>query len=200
MPYADFARVFGPNGLLDGWFRSRLAGQVDTRSRPWRMNGDVALPPQGQAALRSFEMAEDIRRLFFPGAAALPQLRLTLTPVAMDAELLLFSADVDGQLLRYENGPRRPKAVVWPGPGATQKVLLRTLPAGPSGVGAEVHEGPWSLLRVMQRRGWQRGSGGAAVARLEVDGRSLNVEVAAEGPVPATLLGELSRFRCPEPW
>ena len=200
MPYADFARVFGPNGLLDGWFRSRLASQVDTRSRPWRLSGDAALPPQGQAALKSFEMAEDIRRLFFPSGAALPQLRLTLTPVAMDADLLLFSADVDGQLLRYENGPRRPKAVVWPGPGATQKVLLRTLPAGPSDINAEVHEGPWALLRVMQRRGWQRGGGGAALARMEVDGRSLNLEVQAEGPVPAALLGELSRFRCPEPW
>ena len=71
--------------------------------------------------------------------------------------------------------------------------------AGPSGVGAEVHEGPWALLRVLQRRGWQR-SGAASMARLEVDGRSLAVEVRSDAPVGVALLGELSRFRCPEAW
>ena len=200
MPYADFARLFGPGGLLESFFRSHLASQVDTKSRPWHLSGDAALATKAQASLRSFEMAEDIRRLFFPAGAELPQLRLQLTPLAMDPDLLLFSADVDGQLLRYENGPRRAKALVWPGPGATQRVLLRTLPAGPSGVGAEVHDGPWALLRVLQRRGWQRGGNGVPVAKLDVDGRALSLEVTAEGPVSANLLTELSRFRCPEAW
>ena len=200
MPFADFARVFGPQGLLDGYFRARLASQVDTRRRPWRLANGADMPEKMQATLRSFEMADDIRRLFFPSGAVLPQLRLQLTPASMDAELLFFSADVDGQLLRYENGPRRPKPLLWPGPAATQRVLLRILPAGPSGVGAEVHEGPWALLRVLQRRSWQRGDGASPVARLEVDGRSLSVEVTADAPVSAVLLDELKRFRCPEAW
>jgi type VI secretion system protein ImpL len=130
----------------------------------------------------------------------LPQLRLQLTPVAMDGELLMFSADVDGQLLRYENGPHRPKPLVWPGPAATKRVLLRILPAGPSGVGAEVHEGPWALLRVLQRRGWQRGSGPVPVARMDVDGRSLSLEVATDAPVNPALIADLARFRCPQAW
>ena len=200
MPFADFARLFGPSGLLDSFFRSRLAGQVDTKLRPWRLQAEGAVPEKVQATLRSFEMADDIRRMFFPAKAELPQLRLQLTPASMDSELLMFSIDVDGQLLRYENGPRRAKAVVWPGPAATQRVLMRILPAGPNGVGAEVHEGPWALLRVLQRSGVKRGGGAGAAARLEVDGRALQLEVGAEGPVPATLLGELSRFRCPEAW
>lgn len=201
MPLADFARLFGPSGLLDGFFRARLAGQVDTRVRPWRLHGDVAASEKAQATLRSFEMAQDIRRLFFPAQSELPQLRLQLTPAAMDAELLMFSADVDGQLLRYENGPRRPKSIRWPGPAATQRVLMRILPAGPNGVGAEVHEGPWALLRVLQRGGVQRAGGVAAATRLQVDGRALTVDLSAEdASVPATLLGELGRFRCPEAW
>ncbi|WP_298825775.1 type VI secretion system membrane subunit TssM [uncultured Piscinibacter sp.] len=201
MPFADFARLFGPSGLLDGFFRTRLAGQVDTRVRPWRPHGEVATSEKAQATVRSFEMADDIRRLFFPAQSELPQLRLQLTPAAMDGELLMFSADVDGQLLRYENGPRRPKTILWPGPGATQRVLMRILPAGPNGVGAEVHEGPWALLRVLQRGGVQRGGSAATSARLEVDGRALTVDLRAEGSsVPATLLGELGRFRCPEAW
>jgi type VI secretion system protein ImpL len=198
LPYADFARLFGPQGLMDSFFRRQLASRVDTQHRPWRLVDDGTAPEKLQATLRSFEVADDIRRLFFPAGAVLPQLRLQLTPTAMDAELLQFSIDVDGQLLRYENGPRRPKAMLWPGPAATQKVVLRILPAGPSGVGAEVHEGPWALLRVLQRHGLQRG-GATSAARLEVDGRSLRLEVKSDAPVSAALLGELGRFRCPEP-
>ena len=202
MPYADFARLFGPRGLLDSFYRSHLASQVDAQRRPWRLAGAASASPKAQSALRSFEMADDIRQLFFPQGAELPQLRLRLTPLSMDGELLQFSADVDGQLMRYENGPRRPKAVQWPGPAATQKVLLRILPAGPSGVGAEAHEGPWALLRVLSRSGWQRaGAGGAGpVARLVVDGRALSVEVASETPANAGLLADLGSFRCPEAW
>ncbi len=202
MPYADFARLFGPRGLLDSFYRAHLASQVDAQRRPWRLVGDASASPKAQSALRSFEMADDIRRLFFPADAELPQLRLRLTPLSMDGELLQFSADVDGQLMRYENGPRRPKAVQWPGPAATQRVLLRILPAGPSGVGAEAHEGPWALLRVLSRSGWQRAAAGGAgpVARLVVDGRALSVEVASETPANAGLLADLGSFRCPEAW
>jgi type VI secretion system protein ImpL len=200
MPFADFARVFGPSGLLDTFFRGHLAGQVDTRARPWRLQAGAAASEKAQATLRSFEMADDIRRLFFPARSDLPQLRLQLTPASMDEELLTFSADIDGQLLRYENGPRRAKPIIWPGPAATQRVLLRILPAGPNGVGAELHEGPWALLRVLQRGGLQRGADGGVSARLAVDGRALKVEVGGDGTVPATLLGSLDQFRCPEAW
>lgn len=206
LPYADFARLFGPQGLFDSVFRQQLATRVDSSQRPWRLRDEAAQAPpqaqvQAQAALRSFEMAEDIRRLFFPAGRSLPQLRLQLTPASMDAELLLFSLDVDGQLLRYENGPRRPKPLLWPGPAATQKVVLRILPAGPSGIGAEVHEGPWALLRVLQRDGALKPAAPrTAVARVAVDGRALQLDVQAEAPASVALLGELGRFRCPEPW
>jgi type VI secretion system protein ImpL len=206
LPYADFARLFGPQGLFESVFRQQLASRVDSSQRPWRLRDEAAqatplAQAQAQAALRSFEMAEDIRRLFFPAGRSLPQLRLQLTPATMDAELLLFSLDIDGQLLRYENGPRRAKPLLWPGPAATQKVVLRILPAGPSGVGAEVHEGPWALLRVLQRDGALRpGAVRTAAARVSVDGRALQLDVQAEAPGSVALLGELGRFRCPEPW
>jgi type VI secretion system protein ImpL len=203
MPMADFARLFGPQGLLDEFFRANLAAQVDTRSRPWRLAGDAAPQGKAQASLRAFEFAADIRRLFFAAGGPLPQLQLRLTPVRMDDELLQFTLDVDGQLLRYENGPRRPKLLTWPGPAATQKVLMRIFPAGPSGVDAEVHEGPWALLRVLGRPSDTRGASGpsaSAAVQLMVDGRTLSLDAATDGPVPARLLAELSGFRCPEGW
>jgi type VI secretion system protein ImpL len=196
MAPADFARLFGPGGLFDEFRRNQLAERVDTSSRPWKARGaaaDATLPA-------AFEQAAAIGALFFPAGAPMPELRLRLTPQQMDPELLQFSVDVDGQLLRFENGPPRPKDLLWPGPASTQKVLLRILPPAPSGVGAEVHEGPFAWVRVLLRSEWKGKPGAPARLALAVDTRALEVEASAIGAPDADLwtLRELGRFRCPQ--
>ncbi|OUL98115.1 type VI secretion system membrane subunit TssM [Variovorax sp. JS1663] len=196
MAPADFARLFGPGGLFDEFRRHQLGERVDTASRPWKLRGasaDAGLPA-------AFEQAAAIGALFFPGGTPLPELKLRLTPQRMNAELLQFSIDVDGQLLRFENGPRRAKELVWPGPASTQKVLLRILPVGPAGVGAEVHEGAFAWLRVLLRGDWQGERGAPARLTFVVDTRTLEVEASAAGAPEADIwtLRELARFRCPK--
>ena len=194
MAPADFARLFGPGGLFDEFRRSQLGERVDTSSRPWKArNAEAGLPG-------AFEQAAAIGALFFPQGVPLPALKLRLTPLRMDAELLQFSVDVDGQLLRFENGPPRAKELAWPGPASTQKVILRILPPGPGDVGAEIHEGPFAWLRVLLRGDWQGEPGAPARLALVVDQRSLEVEARASGSPDADIwtLRELARFRCPQ--
>ncbi|MEJ8847798.1 type VI secretion system membrane subunit TssM [Variovorax rhizosphaerae] len=195
MAPSDFARLFGPGGLFDEFRRHQLDERVDTSSRPWKARGAGV----DAGALASFEQAAAIGILFFPKGAPLPELRLRLTPQRMDAELLQFSVDVDGQLLRFENGPARAKELVWPGPASTQKVLLRILPPGPSGVGAEVHEGAFAWVRVLLRSDWQGARGAPARLSLVVDTRKLDVEASAAAGTDADIwtLRDLVRFRCP---
>ena len=195
MALSDFARLFGPGGLFDEFRRNQLGERVDTSSRPWKARSapvDASMPG-------AFEQAAAIGTLFFPGGAPLPELKLRLTPQRMDAQLLQFSIDVDGQLLRFENGPPRSKELVWPGPASTQKVLMRILPPGPGGVGAEVHEGPFAWLRVLLRGDWKGERGAPARLTLVVDTRALYVEASASGAPEADIwtLRELARFRCP---
>jgi type VI secretion system protein ImpL len=196
MAVVDFARLFGPGGLFDDFRRTQLAERVDTSSRPWKARSaptDASLPS-------AFEQAAAIGTLFFPGGAPLPELKLRLTPQRMDPDLLQFSIDVDGQLLRFENGPPRAKELAWPGPATTQKVLLRILPPGPAGVGAEVHEGPFAWLRVLLRGEWKGDRGAPARLSFVVDTRALEVEASASGAPDADIwtLTELARFRCPQ--
>jgi type VI secretion system protein ImpL len=196
MAPSDFARLFGPGGLFDEFRRNQLSERVDTSSRPWKARsapGDAGMPD-------AFERAAAIGALFFPGGAPMPELKLRLTPQRMDAELLQFSVDVDGQLLRFENGPPRPKELVWPGPASTQKVLMRILPPGPTGVGAEVHEGAFAWVRVLLRSDWKGERGAPARLALAVDTRTLEVEASAAGAPEAEIwtLRELARFRCPQ--
>lgn len=196
MAASDFARLFGPGGLFDDFRRNQLSERVDTSSRPWKARSagvDETMPA-------AFEQAAAIGALFFPGAAPLPELKLRLTPQRMDAQLLQFSIDVDGQLLRFENGPTRSKELLWPGPASTQKVLMRILPPGPAGIGAEIHEGPFAWLRVLLRADWQGTRGAPARLALAVDSRTLEVEATASGAPDADIwtLRELARFRCPQ--
>ena len=195
MAPSDFARLFGPGGLFDDFRRNQLTERVDTSSRPWKARGaaaDASMPG-------TFEQAAAIGALFFPGGAQLPELKLRLTPRQMDAQLLQFSIDVDGQLLRFENGPPRPKELLWPGPASTQKVLMRILPPGPAGVGAEIHEGPFSWIRVLLRSDWKGERGAPARLTFAVDARSLEVEASASGAdADIWILRELARFRCPQ--
>ncbi|KWT65632.1 MULTISPECIES: type VI secretion system membrane subunit TssM [unclassified Variovorax] len=196
MAPSDFARLFGPGGLFDEFRRNQLSERVDTSSRPWKArsaSGNAGVPG-------AMEQAAAIGALFFPGGAPMPELKLRLTPQRMDTELLQFSVDVDGQLLRFENGPPRAKELVWPGPASTQKVLMRILPPGPTGVGAEVHEGAFAWLRVLLRSEWKGEPGSPARLALAVDTRTLDVEASAAGATDADIwtLRELARFRCPQ--
>lgn len=197
MAPSDFARLFGPAGLFDEFRRNQLAERVDSSVRPWRARSasvDAGMPD-------AFERAAAIGALFFPAGVPMPELRLRFTPRRMDAALLQFSIDVDGQLMRFENGPPRAKELVWPGPASTQKVLLRILPPGPAGVGAEVHEGAYAWLRVLLRGDWKGERGTPARLAFVVDSRSLDVEASAAGAPEADIwtLRELAGFRCPRP-
>jgi type VI secretion system protein ImpL len=196
MAPSDFARLFGPGGLFDEFRRNQLTERVDTSSRPWK----ARRAPVDASVPGAFEQAAAIGALFFPGGAPMPELKLRLTPQRMDAELLQFSIDVDGQLLRYENGPTRSKDLLWPGPASTQKVLMRILPPGPAGVGAEIHEGPFAWLRVLLRGDWKGERGAPARLAFVVDKRTLDVEASASGAPGADIwtLQELARFRCPQ--
>jgi type VI secretion system protein ImpL len=197
MAPSDFARLFGPGGLFDEFRRNQLTERVDTSSRPWKARSAAA----DASTPAAFEQAAAIGALFFPGGAPLPELKLRLTPQRMDAQLLQFSIDVDGQLLRFENGPTRSKELLWPGPAATQKVLMRILPPGPAGIGAEIHEGPFAWLRVLLGGDWKGERGAPARLAFVVDTRTLDVEASASGAPDADIwtLRELARFRCPQP-
>ncbi len=189
---ADFARLFGHDGLLDVFFRKELLPNVDTRSRPWRYREGMVVA--GDALLRSFERAEDIRRVFFSPAVPLPRLQFSLRPVEMDDALEEFAIDIDGQTLRYENGPRVQRNFTWPGPAGATRVILRA-----KGQGGEGYEGPWALLRVLTRQPWERGET-PAVSRVSVSdhGRRLVLDLGLQGSASTGVLASLASFRCPE--
>jgi type VI secretion system protein ImpL len=93
----DFARLFAPGALLDGFFQKQMAAYVDTTQKPWRFK-DAQM---GQSpAVAEFQRAQVIRDVFFRGGGNTPSIQLEFKPMEMDASIQQFTLDVDGKLVR----------------------------------------------------------------------------------------------------
>jgi type VI secretion system protein ImpL len=191
----DFARLFAPNGVLDGFFQKFLAQYVDTSQKPWRFKD----PALGQsAALAEFQRAQVIRDVFFRGGGSQPSIQLEFRPVQMDATIQQFLLDVDGRLIRYAHGPQVTTRVQFPGPGGRSQVRLSIAPPPPSGTSGITYDGPWALFRMFDSVQIQdTGQAERFLTTFEVEGRRTTFEIFASSVRNPFRLPELSQFRCP---
>ena len=186
----DFARLFGPGGLIDTFFQQQLAHHVDTTTRPWSFRKVQQQSLGSPGNLAQFERAATIRELFFRSAA----LRFDFKLLDADPGLLPLTLDVDGQLLQFGPGQQGPQSVQWPGPRGGLTAQLRLGNAGQLSA-----EGPWALFRLVDRA---RTDPLAAPEKLragfEVGGRRASFEITAGSVQNPLRLRELSEFRCPQ--
>jgi type VI secretion system protein ImpL len=191
----DFARLFAPGGLLDGFFQKHLTTLVDTSHSPWQFK-DVAMG--SSSALAEFQRAQMIREVFFRAGGHAPSIQLEFKPIEMDSSITQFLLDVDGKLVRYAHGPQVPIRVQFPGPSGRSQVRISISPAPPSGANAVRFEGPWALFRmfdgvkIKESNQLER-----FVAAISIEGRSAVFEVVASSVRNPFRLPELSQFRCP---
>lgn len=175
----DFARMFAPNsGLMDSFFRSTLEGKVDTSSPVWRFNPGVdgKTLPGGEATLRSFQQARNIRDVYFSNGRDTPYYQLTITPISMDSTILNMTLDIDGQVFRYSHGPQVPLAVSWPGKRDTYQVSLQ-LNLVNGGSASLTTSGDWALNRLMDRASMSSGKTRLSrVGNFNLDGHRVSLE------------------------
>lgn len=144
---ADFARIFGPQGLIDGFINDHLLAYVDTAARPWAWRGDYDLD---RGSLGAFEQARRIRDALFPGGAG-PIMTFTLEPKDLAPTAGRVTLNVDGQSLSYFHNAARPQPMQWPGQNGTGVVTLEFQPADGSPAVMTSETGPWAWLRMMHR-------------------------------------------------
>ena len=114
VPLADFTRVFGPNGVVRHVLPRNLAPLVDTSTTPWRWRQGAAPIGGSSSLLRQFQAVQRIRDVFF-GRGQSPEARFFLAPEFMDAAVIRFSLEVDGQTFEYRHGPQQSRPMAWPG-------------------------------------------------------------------------------------
>ena len=195
MSREEFARTFGAGGLIDGFFQRHLLPHVDTSTRPWSFRGSARA--EGAEALVQFQRAQAIRDAFFHDSGRQLGMRLEWRLVEMDAGIAEFLLEIDGQALRFRPGTAAPQSVQWPGPGGGRVQVQLAVPGGGAGPGY-VFEGPWALLRLLDK---VRSQPGASPERsllvFDVEGRKARFEVRSPAALNPFSRQELEQFQCP---
>jgi type VI secretion system protein ImpL len=152
IPLGDFARLFGPGGLFDGFFKQQLAPFVTTSGGTWHTQEvDGVTAPISPADLAQFQRASTIRQLFFAGGPGGPSVSFSLKPHDLDdksqqATLTLGSSTT----ITASHSLTLPTQIMWPGSTGMELARLQFTPGG-SGTGVLQAEGPWALFRLIDQ-------------------------------------------------
>ena len=200
IPLEDFARLFAPGGLLDGFFNTQLRPYVDTSTATWRARPADGVPaPVTPDQLARFQRAAVIRDLFFGAGGTAPAVRFDITPLTLDNGAKQVTLELGGTSVSYAHGPPRATEIVWPGPNGMQSARLAFDPPPAGGTGTLSATGPWALFHLFEQGRLER-SGGAERYTLsfELGERQASFEILAASVLNPFAPGILSGFQCPQ--
>ena len=190
----DFARLFGPGGLIDGFINDQLISYVDTTSEPWKWRADFGLD---SSALAAFEQARHIRDDLFAGGSG-PVMNFTLEPKDLSPNVTRVTLNLDGQSLTYFNNATRPMPMTWPGKDGTGVITLSFQPIDGSPEFLMNETGSWAWLRLL-RKGRFTGTSLADVYSLRLGAKDFyaDFELKAGSVENPYNLEMFKRFTCP---
>ncbi|KAB2924334.1 MAG: type VI secretion system membrane subunit TssM, partial [Candidatus Contendobacter sp.] len=195
---AAFGRFFGPNGLMDRFFKQSLQPYVDASSGVWRWRGPTG-PEQSIApeALQAFQRAAAIRDSLFAGNSQTPAIRFQLVPLELSGDASQVVIGLDGQTLAYSAGQAvRIADLQWTGAsGQAQLEFLPPAAGSPSRLG---ETGPWAWFKILDQAQIQPGGSGQFRVTFQLGGRQAVYELRTTSGVNPFRLRELEGFRCPE--
>lgn len=198
MGMADFAKLFGPGGLIDAFMTANLKDMIDTSAKPWKwkqVNGaDLGISP---AVLAQLQAASEIKDAFFATGAA-PAVAFQITPVALDPNAQKVTLTIDGQNVQFAQnaGQPLPTAITWPGSvGVAQIVFDPPLNGAESGIRKD---GPWGWFRLLDAAE-VRSTNAPDRRRIifNIGGRIAIFEMQTSSVVNAFALPAMRSFSCP---
>ncbi len=180
----DFVRTFGAGGLLDNFYQRHLAPHADAA------RSDGAAP---------FRRAQTIRETFFRDGGRALGTRLEFRLLGLDAGASEFTLDVDGQVLRWKRGAPQAQSIDWltlrGAGGHSGRVHVLLAPSAGSGY---TFNGPWALLRLLDRARVERGAApDRALVTFDIEGRKARFEVRSASAHNPLLRQDLESFACP---
>jgi len=192
----DFGRLFGPDGLIDGFFKQYLAPFADTSRARWRWNTNgVGIP---DSALAQFQRAADIREAFFATGGKLPAAAFALTPDTMDPQAVRFALDIGGQVLTYQHGPPKPQTMQWPSADGQGRARIAFTGVNGREIG-DTRNGAWGWFRLLDRAQLSAtGQEELYRVRFALGGMWAKFELRAASVRNPFHLAALRSFRCPE--
>jgi type VI secretion system protein ImpL len=197
VPLRDFAELFGPNGVIDGFFTQNLASLVDTTKRPWTWRTDKLAQGRSETTLRQFERAAEIRDAFFAGGGEFPSISFTVTPVKLPDTAERVVLGINEARIEKTPGSTDPASVEWPGANPSNVAFIAVVGAlfGEPTDPQLQKRGAWALFRLLKSGPMlKRGDGFVSTFKVENEEISYRFDV---NTIDNPFLLPLAEFRCP---
>jgi type VI secretion system protein ImpL len=198
IPLDDFAKLFAPGGLIDGFFNTQLRPYVDVSGPAWKgQTVEGVAPPVSPNDLAQFQRAAVIRDLFFGVGGNTPSLRFDLTPIFLDGGAKEVTIELGSTKISYAHGAPSATQVTWPGSTGMSTVRVMFDPP-PAGGGALQASGPWALFRLIDQGNLQQaGSAERYQLTFRSGERQAIFELRAGSVLNPFARGVLREFKCP---
>lgn len=186
----DFARMFGPKGLIEQFVGAYVLASVDVSGPQWKWRDGSPLARRlTPTSLADFALAAEIRAAFFGPGQTAPGFSYTVTPPTAAGSRL----EIDGAVIGGGSGAA---TLQWPGAGESHRALLTLRPGG-SPLAQE--SGVWSLYHLLDAA---KLGGDGAVAAFASGSHEVAYRFAATPATPGAALkpldlARLRGFHCP---
>jgi type VI secretion system protein ImpL len=198
VPLGDFAKIFAPNGVLDGFAKTKLVGMVDMNGPVWKpiqlAEGVDALPP---AVIANFQRAAVIRDAFFPGGSANPAASLDLLLSRVDDGVTEVQLSIDGQVTPMKPGTNAAVRLNWPSLSPASQIKLTLMIGGKPSSTPLIFDGPWALFHFVDAAKVEGGTPERQSVSYEEGGKHVFFELRSGSVRNPMRLPELAQFRCP---
>jgi type VI secretion system protein ImpL len=213
LPLADFAKLFGPGGVMDAFFKQYLDPHAD-RSKPqwaWRQNTELART-LSLDTLRVFQRAAEIRDAFFQTGGNMPVVQLTVKPPALAIPGANARFEIGGTVVTSPSpalpsplGTPQPQSQLQPAtvspvivqwPGASLRTAISVAMNANAPPSVLERTGPWSLFRMLEA-GSVSIRAESATANFVVGGSELRYEFTSGATRNPLNLANLREFKCP---
>lgn len=196
----DFSDFFRPGGILDDFLQKYLSPLVvEGRTGLAVATIDGASASFRRDALVQFQRAQQIRKAFFSGSGAAPDVKFSIKPVYLAPNLLRASFVMDGKEIVYRHEAPRSYDLEWPTrtDASTASITL----ADTDGAEQKIERsGPWALFRLVDAS--PLSSRGASDRFTIAIGRpeqpNVIYELRAASVSNPFSLSVLRAFRCPD--
>jgi type VI secretion system protein ImpL len=197
VPLADFAKLFGPGGVIDKFFSANLDPLVNRTSKTWVWRSNPNLMRKlSETTLREFQQAAEIRDAFFPTGGGMPNLTVEVKPLTLSSDAQTATLSINGATVVAQQGtPFVAANVAWPGAGAGESSIVMA-PDMPDRQSKLERTGAWSLFRLVDA-GSSIQSGNALKVSFVVFGREVSYQLTSSSLTNPLSMPSLRQFRCP---
>ncbi len=196
---ADFTEYFKPDGIESTFFNTYLKDFVNTRRKPWTLKQVEGYSLSvSSKALRQFERAENIRKVFFKEDKDFPKFNYSLRPLYLDSNIARFELRQGEQKVTYRHGPLLPSKMSWPGNTdfSEAKIVFEDLHGDRV---AYKEQGPWAFFRIMDNYELQSTKlNDHFIVDYVLEGKKAKFELIANSVKNPFSHSLLKRYRAPE--